>query len=231
VERPTLYFLVFVLVTGPLLTYNVVLPSVEVRIQSCPAIFADLSVDASGFTYAVGEPWLSAPQLVLPQSSTAKIILTYTSFGNNLSQMYLEPRGAFGFDYKYLYPVGSSSPLKTEGTGISIAVTNTSFPSIHEAVFVLTVSASASARQGAYGIWFPSTCGDGYYLVVGNVPYLLPTPGVLSPLSLVIFDVLVGSLAVLVVHFVLTLHDGRRKRPSDGDEGAGGEGEIRREEQ
>lgn len=208
--RRALYVIIFLIVTGSLLLYNLILPSLIATPRSCPAIFANLNSSTSGFAIAGGEPWFSPPQLVLAPGTTATITLTYTSPLNNLSQMYQQPHGAFGFGYQYIYPVGSTNTLPINGTGIGISLSNASFPSIHEAIFVLNVSAKASARQGAYGLGFPSTCGYDYYLVVGNLPYLLPTPGVLSPLSLIISDVLMGLLSVVVAHLALKLYDGRK---------------------
>ncbi len=210
--------MIFLIVTGSLLLHNVILPSLTAKATSCPAIFADLNSSASGFVYAVGEPWFSPPQLVLAPGTTVTITLTYTSQLNNLSQLYRQPHGAFGFDYQYIFPVRSTNPLPANGTGIGISLAKASFPSVHEAIFILNVSAKASARQGAYSLGFPSTCGDTYYLVVGNLPYLLPVPGVLSPLALVVFDLLMGSLAVAVVHLALRLYD-RASGKKDGSLG------------
>ena len=212
-KRRTVYVLVFVLVTGSLLLYNVVLPYVTVAPTSCPAIFADLSMSSSGFAYSVGAPWFSPPQLVLAPGTAGTIILAYTSPMNNLSQMYQQPHGAFGFEYEYLFPVGSSNPVSINSTGVAIFLSNATFPTIHDADFSLVVNASAAARQGAYELYFPSTCGSTFYLVVGNFPYLLPTPGVLSPLSLILFDVLMGLLSVAVAYIAFVLYGRRAGAP------------------
>lgn len=222
-KRRTIYIAVFLVVTGLLLLYNVILPSTVEAPVACPGIFASLNVNASGFAYQVGEPWFAHTQLVLPPGTGATITLTYTSAMNNLSAMYLQPRGVFGFEYQYLFPVGSPNALSINGTGIAISLSNASFPSIHEAVFTISVSAGASARQGTYDLFFPSTCGSGYYLVVGSSPYLLPTPDFLGPLALVVFDVLIGLFGVLVVHVVLTLYGRRKGQLSSSEEEAGHE--------
>jgi hypothetical protein len=121
----------------------------------CPAIFADLSVTTNGFAYVAVPPWFSTGQLVLRPGTAATITLDYTSFDNNLTQLYSEPHGPFG-DFThiiYRYPIGIVA--SSGESGISIAPQDVTFPSIHEMIVTLKASAAASAPQGTYVLGFP----------------------------------------------------------------------------
>jgi hypothetical protein len=208
-NRRGLYVLVFLAITTPLLSYNVVIPIATERPTSCPMLFADLKVTPTGFAYVANAPWFSPTQLVMKPGTTATIALDYVSSDNNLTQMFI--RGFFGqagsVALPFLYQPGGSDQLTANELGINFKQSSLTFPSIHELVVLLNVSATTSARQGEYRVYFPSTCGSNYYLTVGSLPNVIPSPGVLTPTVLVLFDIGMSLLGDIFLFLAFRISD------------------------
>jgi hypothetical protein len=209
-KRRWLYILVFLAITAPLLSYNLLIPMAMETPTMCPAIFADLNVKPTGFAYVAAAPWFSPAQLVLKPGTTATITLDYVSPDNNLTQMF--GQGFFGKGgsfVPYLYQAGASDQLTANELGIIFTQSSLTFPSIHELIVVMNVSATTTARQGEYGTYFPSTCGSDY-LTVGSLPNVAPSFGVLTPAALILFDISMGLLGDLFLFLAFRIRSGRK---------------------
>jgi hypothetical protein len=217
-KRRRLYALVFLAITTPLISYNLIIPMATEMPTSCPAIFADLKVTATGFAYVAGAPWFSPTQFVLKPGTTATIALDYVSTDNNLTQMFKQ--GFFGqagsFALPYIFQAGGSDQLKANQLGINLTQTSLTFPSIHELVVTLNVSATTSARQGEYRMYFPSTCVSDSYLTVGSFPNVTPSFGVLAPAALILFDIGMGLLGDLFVFLFFRISNAGSREIQEG---------------
>jgi hypothetical protein len=210
-KRRGLYVLVFLVITTPLLVYNVIIPGENLSPSGCRALFADLKVTPAGFAYVAGAPWFYLTQLVLKPGMTATITLDYVGSDNNLTQLFMQGEfgQAGGVALPFFLQSGSSSQLTANELGVNFTQSSLTFPSIHELVVTWKVSATTSTRQGEYGMYFPAWCGTGYYLTIGSLPNVAPTPGVLAPDALILFDMGLGLLGDLFLFLAFRISDAR----------------------
>jgi len=210
-NRRGLYVLVFLAITVPLISYNVIIPGSSPTLSGCRALFADLKVTPAGFAYVASAPWFFLTQLVLKPGMTATITLDYVGSDNNLTQLFIQ--GDFGQAGSVALPFflqsGSSSQFTANELGINFTQSSLTFPSIHELIVMWKVSATASTRQGEYGMYFPAWCGTGYYLTIGDLPNVVPMPGVLAPDALLLFDISMGLLGDLFLFLAFRISDAR----------------------
>jgi hypothetical protein len=137
--------------------------------------------------------------------------LDYVSSDNNLTQMFMQ--GYFGqagsFALPYIFQAGGSDQLTANALGINFTQSSLTFPSIHELVVLLNLSATSFARQGEYRMVFPSTCISNFYLTIGSLPTVAPSFGVLTPAVLILFDIGVGLLGDLFLFLAFRISDAR----------------------
>lgn len=144
---------------------------------NCPSsLIIPTSIQGTGFlkTKNATTASLNIAQFVLKPNSTAFLQITYYSglnnvrniFGNN--SVYFKP-----IEYWYKLGSNSSNPtyLSDNQTGIMAAPINVSTSGNQTLSVSYEISADSSAKQGAYVLGLPGTCGPMYVLTIGNSFY------------------------------------------------------------
>ena len=139
--------------------------------HQCPAILANVSFQGSGFVSGVGPPFYAWPQFVLSPGTTATLVVTYRSFGNNVVDLFRSLSPSSGL-FSYYGATDKSGFGAWNQTGVQIQLSRIMYEDNLTAHLFYDVKANSSAPQTTHILSWFSTCYG-----LNSSPWILLTVG------------------------------------------------------
>lgn len=125
-------------------------------VHSCPAIWADVSFQGSGFAASVSPPLYAWPQFILKPGFTANLIVTYKS-SNNLRIVFSDRSGDLP-SYIYWGTIGNNATRAWNQTGVEIFLSGITYQDNSTAHLTYEVTSNSSSPLGTHLLSWSSTC-------------------------------------------------------------------------